>query len=194
MIHAYLFIRGIREPNGGHGPNFHKYMNDINKVAGTKISVYHTFHDEVSAYKVHVWRCNGICQHRKPFYGWVKRTSNRAPGPHDVWWSRHHDSCGGCFQKVSGPEPKMPRKKRKVEESNSTQPKINSFMNTKKGNLFGSGGVRTNGGGTQVITNRKGTTTMDPPSTTSVPKAGNLANVVGFKDLSGDGEITLITF
>lgn len=39
MIHAYLFILGIRESNGGHGPNFCKMMNNINKVAGTNITV-----------------------------------------------------------------------------------------------------------------------------------------------------------
>lgn len=73
MIHAYLFVLNIREGNGGHGPNFIKIMQGINKTAGTNISVYHTFHDEVALYKTHIWRCNGICQHRKPFYGWVKR-------------------------------------------------------------------------------------------------------------------------
>lgn len=39
MIHAYLFILGIREPNGGHGPNFKKIMTGINKIAGTNITV-----------------------------------------------------------------------------------------------------------------------------------------------------------
>lgn len=192
MIHAYLFIRGIREANGGHGPNFHKIMNDINKVAGTKITVYHTFHDEVDAYKVHVWRCNGICQHRKPFYGWVKRTSNRAPGPNDLWYSKHQENCGGCFQKVSGPEPKRAMKKSKAEKPSSTQPKINTFLDGKKGGPYG--GLRTNGGGTQVITNRKGSTAntnMAPPTSTIVPKAvdasrGNLTNVVGFKNLNSE--------
>lgn len=169
MIHAFLFIRGIREPNGGHGPNFHKIMNDINKVAGTQITVYHTFHDEVDVYKVHVWRCNGICQHRRPFYGWVKRTSNRAPGPNDLWWSKHHESCGGTFQKVSGPEPKRPGKKAKIEVA---QPKIDSFwgQNAKP-------------------------TKMEPPKTNVVPKAtvgtGNLSNVRGFNDLNKSGKCAL---
>lgn len=72
MIHAYLFIQNIREGNGGHGPNFKRIMENINRVAGTNITVYHTFHDEVALYKTHIWRCNGICQHRKPFYGWVR--------------------------------------------------------------------------------------------------------------------------
>lgn len=47
MIHAMLNIEGIEERNGGHGPNFCRIMKSINKVAGTRITVYHKFHDEV---------------------------------------------------------------------------------------------------------------------------------------------------
>lgn len=32
MIHAFAFSKGVREGNGGHGPFFHKMMNEINKV------------------------------------------------------------------------------------------------------------------------------------------------------------------
>lgn len=39
MIHAMLSIKGIEEGNGGHGPNFCRIMRNINKVAGTKITV-----------------------------------------------------------------------------------------------------------------------------------------------------------
>lgn len=39
MIHAFLFISHIRERNGGHGPNFIRIMTNINKVAGTSITV-----------------------------------------------------------------------------------------------------------------------------------------------------------
>lgn len=52
-------------------------MNRINKIAGTTITIYHTFHDEVRYYKTHVWRCDGPCQHRPPYYGIVKRSMNR---------------------------------------------------------------------------------------------------------------------
>ncbi|TDG40622.1 hypothetical protein AWZ03_012957 [Drosophila navojoa] len=103
MIHAYCFVLNIREGNGGHGPNFKRIMGIINKVAGTNITVYHTFHDEVNAYKTHIWRCNGVCQFHHPFQGWVKRTSNRAPGPSDQWWAKHQRDCGGTFEKVSEP-------------------------------------------------------------------------------------------
>jgi hypothetical protein len=80
MIHAFCFVNGIREGNGGHGPNFIKFMNSINQRAGTNITVYHNFHDEVDLYKVHWWRCSGPCVNRQPYFGFVKRTMNRAPG------------------------------------------------------------------------------------------------------------------
>lgn len=106
MIHAFLFVLNVREGNGGHGPSFKKIMEKINRTAGTNISVYHTFHDEVNLYKTHVWRCNGICQHRQPFFGYIRRTCNRAPGPNDQWWATHQQTCGGYFKKTSEPEPK----------------------------------------------------------------------------------------
>lgn len=82
------------------------------QVAGTNISVYHTFHDEVNVYKKHVWRCNGICKERKPFFGYVRRVSNRAPGPNDQWWATHQSECGGRFNKIEEPE--------KVKKTKST--------------------------------------------------------------------------
>jgi len=47
MIHAYLFVTDGDDDHDGHGPAFHSHMFRINKEAGTKISVYHNFHDEV---------------------------------------------------------------------------------------------------------------------------------------------------
>lgn len=106
MIHAYLFI--IKDKNhsdrDGHGPEFCKHMYRINMMAGTNISIYHTFHDEVRLYKQHWWKCNGPCQHIKPFYGYVKRSVNRAPGPYDKWWAGHKAICDGSFIKVKEPE------------------------------------------------------------------------------------------
>uniref|UniRef100_A0A182PNK8 Protein with SprT-like domain at the N terminus n=1 Tax=Anopheles epiroticus TaxID=199890 RepID=A0A182PNK8_9DIPT len=109
MIHAYCFVLGIREGNGGHGPTFKKIMNGINKIAGTNITVYHSFHDEVDLYKTHWWKCNGPCQHRHPFYGLVKRTTNRKPGTYDFWWQEHQKTCGGEFIKIKEPSPKRKR-------------------------------------------------------------------------------------
>uniref|UniRef100_A0A182QW02 Protein with SprT-like domain at the N terminus n=1 Tax=Anopheles farauti TaxID=69004 RepID=A0A182QW02_9DIPT len=109
MIHAYCFVLGIREGNGGHGPTFKKIMNGINKIAGTNITVYHNFHDEVDLYKTHWWKCNGPCQHKHPFYGLVKRTTNRKPGSYDFWWQEHQMTCGGEFIKIKEPSPKRKR-------------------------------------------------------------------------------------
>lgn len=115
MIHAWNFIRGIKEENGGHGQNFLGKMNDINKLAGTSISVYHTFIDEVNLYKTHWWRCDGVCKERGPYFGYVKRTCNRAPGKSDSWWQKHEQTCGGAFIKVK--EPEKIEKKRKGKEN-----------------------------------------------------------------------------
>lgn len=207
MIHAYLFILNIREGNGGHGPNFVKIMSGINKTAGTNITVYHNFHDEVEMYKTHVWRCNGICQHRKPFFGWIKRTSNRAPGQNDNWWISHQQSCGGVFEKVSQPEPK--RIIKKAKPATETLPKITNWLNgTNKpspggSNRFGSGF----GSNTIVIKpstktkvvpsatdNRRNTisnTSYIPPQTTV---GGNLRNVIGLKDLNSSGNPNINCF
>uniref|UniRef100_A0A182JR21 Protein with SprT-like domain at the N terminus n=1 Tax=Anopheles christyi TaxID=43041 RepID=A0A182JR21_9DIPT len=121
MIHAYCFVLGIREGNGGHGPTFKKIMNGINKIAGTNITVYHSFHDEVDLYKTHWWKCNGPCQHRHPFYGLVKRTTNRKPGTYDFWWQEHQKMCGGEFIKIKEPSPKRKRALTNKENNIGTQ-------------------------------------------------------------------------
>lgn len=66
--------------------------------------VYHTFHDEVDEYRRHWWRCDGPCQFRKPYYGYVKRATNRAPSAHDYWWAEHQSTCGGTYLKIREPE------------------------------------------------------------------------------------------
>uniref|UniRef100_A0A182YKJ1 Protein with SprT-like domain at the N terminus n=1 Tax=Anopheles stephensi TaxID=30069 RepID=A0A182YKJ1_ANOST len=122
MIHAYCFVLGIREGNGGHGPTFKKIMNGINKIAGTNITVYHTFHDEVDLYKTHWWKCNGPCQHKHPFYGLVKRTTNRKPGSYDFWWNEHKLTCGGEFIKIREPSPKRKRANKENAVGSSLTP------------------------------------------------------------------------
>ena len=44
------------------------------------------------------------CTKRQPFYGFVKRAMNRAPGPSDKWWGQHKQNCEGTFVKVKEPE------------------------------------------------------------------------------------------
>ncbi|XP_025190476.1 sprT-like domain-containing protein Spartan [Melanaphis sacchari] len=106
MIHAYLFLTKNKDhrDRDGHGPEFCKHMYRINVGAGTKISIYHDFHDEVNLYKTHWWKCNGPCQNNKPFYGYVKRSMNRAPGPYDSWWTKHQTNCSGTFIKIKEPK------------------------------------------------------------------------------------------
>lgn len=80
-------------------------MNRINQLAGTKITVYHSFIDEVDYYRRHIWRCTGPCQHRPPYFGFVKRAMNRPPQPADFWFKEHQSTCGGTFIKLAGDEP-----------------------------------------------------------------------------------------
>ncbi|XP_069807839.1 DNA-dependent metalloprotease SPRTN [Dendropsophus ebraccatus] len=117
MIHALLFVTDNNKDHDGHGPEFHKHMNRINGLTGSKISVYHSFHDEVEEYRKHWWKCNGPCQNRPPYFGYVKRSMNRAPSKLDPWWSEHQRSCGGTYIKVKEPEKKADKDKKKDSAS-----------------------------------------------------------------------------
>ncbi|XP_062268023.1 DNA-dependent metalloprotease SPRTN [Platichthys flesus] len=104
MIHALLFVTANNRDRDGHGPEFCKHMDRINEATGTSISVYHSFHDEVDVYRQHWWRCDGPCQNRKPYFGYVKRAMNRVPSAQDTWWEAHRKSCGGTYTKIKEPE------------------------------------------------------------------------------------------
>ncbi|VDK65046.1 unnamed protein product, partial [Anisakis simplex] len=117
MIHAYLFVTVRNRDRDGHGESFQFHMRRINARAGTHITIYHSFHAEVRNYHQHWWRCEGVCRKRPPFFGFVKRAMNRAPGPSDYWWSRHQASCGGKFVKVKEPEGYTNGKKKSLEGS-----------------------------------------------------------------------------
>ncbi|WKY10573.1 hypothetical protein Q1695_002717 [Nippostrongylus brasiliensis] len=112
MIHAFLFVTRRDRDRDGHGQQFQFHMHRINRMANVNITIYHSFHDEVAVYKQHIWRCDGPCRERRPFFGYVKRSSNRAPGPNDLWWKDHKASCNGTFQKISEPEGYGQRKKK----------------------------------------------------------------------------------
>ncbi|XP_013179229.1 PREDICTED: sprT-like domain-containing protein Spartan [Papilio xuthus] len=129
MIHAYLFVTCRDQDRDGHGPNFKEHMYRINKLAGVNITIYHDFHDEVELYQTHWWRCNGPCQKQKPYFGVVRRSANRAPGPNDYWWSRHQKTCGGTFVKI-----KEPAKTTKTKETKQKKPKedITKYINNNK--------------------------------------------------------------
>ena len=51
LIHAWLFLtknaHDRNDGHDGHGPDFKAKMNEINEMTGLKLSVYHTFQDEV---------------------------------------------------------------------------------------------------------------------------------------------------
>lgn len=103
----------------GHGDEFKSHMNRINSLANTSITIYHSFHDEVNACRQHIWRCTGACRTMKPFYGYVKRSMNRAPSKNDRWWADHQSKCQGKFEKVSEPDSykqKMLKKNIKAEK------------------------------------------------------------------------------
>jgi hypothetical protein len=112
----------------GHGPQFLMHATRINKAAGTKITVYHTFHDEVNYHRTHVWKCNGPCQQQPPFYGIVRRSMNRPPQKADYWWARHQIQCGGTYTKISEPEKKATTKQQKAKEPGQNQPRIDGFL------------------------------------------------------------------
>ena len=181
MIHAYLFVTDGNDNHDGHGPAFHEHMYRINKETGTKISVYHNFHDEVALYKQHWWKCNGPCVKMKPFYGLVKRSMNRAPGPYDNWWKRHQATCGGTFIKIKEPEgygKKVSKKEipkgqtdirsfGKASQSKASSDKIENAVHNKgggKGNIFGFGGssFKTPTGIGLQTKGRSGTHTVNP--------------------------------
>lgn len=106
MIHALLFVTHNNRDREGHGTEFCKHMDRINKETGTKITIYHSFHDEVDVYRQHWWRCTGPCRSRPPYMGYVKRAMNRAPSPRDFWWDEHQRTCNGSYVKVREPEHK----------------------------------------------------------------------------------------
>ena len=54
---------------------------------------------------------------KPPFFGFVKRAMNRAPGKSDYWFSAHLKECGGEFVKISAPEDKPKAKAKPKEKS-----------------------------------------------------------------------------
>ncbi|OWZ05509.1 hypothetical protein PHMEG_00022394 [Phytophthora megakarya] len=115
MIHAYVFVATPVRDHEDHGPLFQAHMHRINEAAKTKITVFHTFHDEVDSYRQHVWQCNGSCQRTAPYFGLVKRAMNRAPGPTDFWWPDHERKCGGIYIKIKEPAEFTAKQAKKME-------------------------------------------------------------------------------
>ncbi|NXM30937.1 SPRTN protein, partial [Oxyruncus cristatus] len=128
MIHALLFVTHNYKDRESHGPEFCKHMRRINHLTGAHVTIYHNFYDEVDVYRQHWWRCNGPCQNRGPYFGYVKRSMNRAPSAHDLWWDDHQKTCGGTFTKVKEPETFSKKSKHKTETA-----KLPHFKSKNKG-------------------------------------------------------------
>ncbi|XP_051171572.1 DNA-dependent metalloprotease dvc-1-like isoform X2 [Leptopilina boulardi] len=185
MIHAFLFVTNNNRDRDGHGPEFCKHMHRINKEAGTNITIYHTFHAEVKLYQQHWWRCNGPCQKKHPFFGMVRRSMNRAPGPNDCWWNQHQLTCGGKFIKVREPE-KLEKKgkKDKNEKNNLKKPNLDKWLIPSPDNK--KGGVKTKGGGSSVYTVNKWNANKNS-NEPEVTKLGNTTNNVHGFGTGGPG-------
>ncbi|XP_017489340.1 PREDICTED: sprT-like domain-containing protein Spartan [Rhagoletis zephyria] len=102
MIHAYISLKGGRD-TGEHGVVFHSHMKRINDQAGTNITVYHSFNDEVSYLRKYIWRCSGAtCQAAHPYRGYVSLPTKRRPSKWDKAYRLHLErGCTGTFQQVS---------------------------------------------------------------------------------------------
>ncbi|KAK4474187.1 hypothetical protein MN116_003486 [Schistosoma mekongi] len=134
MIHAFLFVTRRDKDRDDHGPNFISHMHRINSLAGVNITVYHSFHDEVDTYRTHWWRCTGPCRYRPPYFGYVKRSMNRAPGPRDTWWGQHQAICIGNFIKIKEPKQNVPLK-RKTTFGSHLKDQVKSKNQVKSGDI-----------------------------------------------------------
>ncbi|NXT24427.1 SPRTN protein, partial [Syrrhaptes paradoxus] len=151
MIHALLFVTNNDKDRESHGPEFCKHMRRINRLTGANVTIYHSFHDEVDLYRQHWWRCNGPCQNRKPYFGYVKRSMNRAPSARDFWWVEHQETCGGTFTKVKEPENFSKRSKGKTQPAKLPNSESNNKGKTQTRDMqdvmpFSGKGYRLGGG------------------------------------------------
>ncbi|NXW56882.1 SPRTN protein, partial [Eurystomus gularis] len=155
MIHALLFVTNNDKDRESHGPEFCKHMRRINRLTGANVTIYHNFHDEVDSYRQHWWRCNGPCQNRRPYFGYVKRSMNRAPSARDFWWVEHQETCGGTFTKVKEPEnfskkPKEKTQPAKLPNSESTNKGKTQTRDTQGMTPFGGKGYWLGGGDSRL--------------------------------------------
>ncbi|XP_031717712.1 DNA-dependent metalloprotease SPRTN isoform X2 [Anarrhichthys ocellatus] len=173
MIHALLFVTQNNRDRDGHGPEFCKHMNRINDASGTKISVYHSFHDEVDVYRQHWWKCNGPCQNRKPYFGFVKRAMNRAPSAQDPWWEDHKRTCGGTYTKVKEPEGygKKGKKDGKTSEKKASGKEKPSSTTTGSGSQDIRNMIPFSGKGFLLGGNSQSSTSSSPSHTAVVPSS-----------------------
>ncbi|CDW71079.1 dead-box atp-dependent rna helicase 18-like [Stylonychia lemnae] len=138
MIHAHLFLtkKGYsRDGTDGHGPvivknskslqqDFQSKMKEINGITGFKITVYHSFHDEVDSYrkKLHTMGQSKdleICRLDLLTIGVIQRYFII-----QLLGEMHQQKCKGEFIKIAEPEGYKPAKKKdqEVQEKNKFSP------------------------------------------------------------------------
>eukprot|EP01134_Creolimax_fragrantissima_P005614 CFRG5614T1 len=95
MIHALDFLQpNSNRDHDGHGDFFKKKQREINSstvfdpfrpAKGYHITIYHSWHEEVTSHRVHHWQCS-TCAHI------IKRSMNRAPTEKDCRYYRKNGS------------------------------------------------------------------------------------------------------
>ena len=130
MIHAEARVRrwpAADAGRDGHGPRFLARAAEINASrvpdpvrphGGYRITVRHTFVDEVRSFQTHGWRC-ARCGHE------IFRAMDRPPQPADCvrkgrhggcdgagcGYHAHVRACGGRYEKVAAPSAAPPRRR-----------------------------------------------------------------------------------
>jgi hypothetical protein len=108
---------------------FLEKMYNINKLGKYSITVYHDFYEEVDSYK-YVFKCDGPCTQKPPYYGLVKRAMNRPPNPHDHWYADHLAKCGGTFHLIEEPPNKS---KENIKQKDTHNKKIEDYFSPVNG-------------------------------------------------------------
>eukprot|EP00164_Ancoracysta_twista_P019669 GFYU01034723.1.p1 GENE.GFYU01034723.1~~GFYU01034723.1.p1 ORF type:complete len:282 (+),score=31.56 GFYU01034723.1:30-875(+) len=185
MIHAFQFVTKGNRDHDDHGEKFQAIMRSINASRvpdmyrpqrGYKISIYHSFMDEVNLYLVHWWTCNK-CGHV------VKRSVNRTPCENECWikrakkqqkctgkgcpWHNHAYACGGDYVKSKEPEGYVDKRKGARAANNNTKT---------QGRLLGSGD---SGAGAGVDTTKRPRGEDHKPGTSASDAAGGGGGVGG---------------
>jgi len=150
MIHAQCFLDHSETSRDGHGEVFQAHMRRINNhrnpsdpfrpFGGYRITVYHSFIDEVRHFQVHSWKCSR-CSHeirrsmnrvpsekdcrayRKDLSGWKYALSsprNRC-GDRRCYVHNHMRLCGGAYVRTS--EPPEPKRRKTTTTSTTTTTK-----------------------------------------------------------------------
>ena len=138
----------------------------------------------MALYKQHWWKCNGPCQKRPPFYGMVKRSMNRAPGPYDRWFAEHQANCGGTYTKVREPEGYGQKKGKKEPKDKAAkgQKDIRSLFGGSSSQSQGSSGTSSQNGSVGKLSQNGSTGNLSQNGSTgqTVPGGGSRGNIFGF--------------